>query len=160
MEKNTSSASPAETPWRSFLGAFPASQSNSVIFDKSIKAVYYRNIPARQTARGWRAGNPGRTSEEDRKGHLFSWSLTEDLTSSHDITSVGSVSWSAKRRSSSTRCGSVSETASPCAAMLTQSFSASDGRSSSPSRSSPSDFIEIAIFPTYTHPHRACKPRT
>ena len=44
MEKNTSSASLAETPWRSFLRAFPASQSNSVIFDKSIKAVYYRNI--------------------------------------------------------------------------------------------------------------------
>ena len=48
MEKNTSSASPAETPWRSFLRAFPASQSNSVIFDKSIKVVYYRNIPETQ----------------------------------------------------------------------------------------------------------------
>ena len=51
MEKNTSSASPAETPWRSFLRAFPASQSNSAIFDKSIKVVYYRNIQLSQTAR-------------------------------------------------------------------------------------------------------------
>ena len=52
MEKNTSSASPAETPWRSFLRAFPASQSNSVIFDKSIKAVYYRNIHSTANDRG------------------------------------------------------------------------------------------------------------
>jgi hypothetical protein len=50
VEKKTSSASP-ETPWRSFLRAFPASESNSVIFDKSIKVVYYRNIQLRQTAR-------------------------------------------------------------------------------------------------------------
>ncbi len=56
MEKNTSSASPAETPWRSFLRAFPTSQSNSVIFDKSIKVVYYRNIQA--TANGPRTEGP------------------------------------------------------------------------------------------------------
>ena len=52
MEKNTSSASPAETPWRSFLRAFPASQSNSVTFDKSIKIVYYRNIHGVANGRG------------------------------------------------------------------------------------------------------------
>ena len=57
MEKNTSSASPAETPWRSFLRAFPASQSNSMIFDKPIKAVYYCNIHGAQTARDEVAGN-------------------------------------------------------------------------------------------------------
>jgi hypothetical protein len=50
-----------------------------------------------------------RTSDGDQKGHLFSWSLTEDLTSSHDMTSVESASWSAKRRSSSTRCSAHRE---------------------------------------------------
>ena len=59
-----------------------------MIFDRSIKAVYYRNI---QDAANW-PGTEGpeimasRTSEDDRKGHLFNWSLTEDLTSSHDMT--------------------------------------------------------------------------
>jgi hypothetical protein len=37
------------------LRVFPASQSNSVTFDKSIKSVYYRNIHGVANGRGrWR----------------------------------------------------------------------------------------------------------
>ncbi len=76
------------------------------------------------------------------------------------MTSVGSVRWSARRRCSSTRCGPVSRTAPLSAAMLSQSSSTRDRRSSSPSRSSPSDFIEIAISTNYTYPHRTRHLRT
>jgi hypothetical protein len=69
VEKNTSSASPAETPWRSFLRAFPASQSNSVTFDKSIKIVYYRNIHGVANGRGdGRAGNSWRAARRKMAG--------------------------------------------------------------------------------------------
>jgi len=81
----------------------------------------------------------------ERKGHLPRRFRASALIPSHDTTSSGFAWWSSRRRSSSVRCASVSGTAALSAAMLSQISSTSARRSSTQSRSIPSDFMDAPM---------------
>jgi hypothetical protein len=93
-----------------------------------------------------------RGPKDNAQTHRVKRACIDALISSHGITFSGNVSSSATRRSSSARCAPVSGTLAESAQMLAQISSTKASRSSTLSRSIPSDFAELAIgfsFPLF-----------